>query len=64
MRPLLEILEDERTLMQKLESVYRYLVRTDDCELISVLEGRRKRIEGDLDKVRNELREYIEELLK
>ena len=64
MRPLLEILEDERTLMQKLESVYRYLVKTDDCELISVLEGRRKRIEGDLDKVRNELKEYITELFK
>lgn len=64
MRPLIEILEDERTLTMKLESIYRYLVKTDDCELISVLEGQRKRVEGDIDKVRNEMKEYIEDLFK
>ena len=64
MRPLIEILEDERTLSQKLESVYRYLVKTDDCETIDILEGQRERVEKDLDKVRNEMREYIVELLK
>ena len=62
MRPLIEILEDERTLNQKLESVYRFLVKTTDCETIDILEGQRKRVERDLTKVRNEIREYICEL--
>ncbi len=64
MRPLLEILEDERTLAQKLESIYRYLVKTDDFETINILEGQRKRIEQDLNKTRNEMKEYVAELLK
>ncbi len=64
MRPLIEILEDERTLKHKLESIYRYLVKTDDFETIAILEGQRKRIENDVDKVRNEMKEYVVELLK
>ena len=64
MRPLIEILEDERMLKHKLESIYRYLVKTDDFETIAILEGQRKRIENDLEKVRNEMREYVTELLK
>lgn len=63
MRPLLEILEDERTLMQKLESIYRYLVRTDDCETIDILEGQRNRVENDLGRVRNEIKNYLAELI-
>lgn len=64
MRPLIEILEDERMLKHKLESIYRYLVKTDDFDTIAILEGQRKRIEKDVDKVRNEMREYVVELLK
>lgn len=64
MRPLIEILEDERMLKHKLESIYRYLVKTDDFETIAILEGQRKRIEKDVDKVRNEMKEYVVELLK
>lgn len=64
MRPLIEILEDERTLNQKLEGVYRYLVKTDDCETVDILEAQRTRIEQDLNKVRNELRWYVLDLLK
>ena len=64
MRPLIEILEDERALMQKLESIYRYLVRTDDCEVIDILEGQRERVERDLTKVQNELKEYVVGLLE
>ena len=64
MRPLIEILEDERTLMQKLESIYRYLVRTDDGETIDILEGQRERVEQDLMKVQNEMREYVLRLLE
>ena len=59
MRPLIEILEDERVLMQKLESVYRYVVRTDDVETLDILDGQKKRVERDLEKVRNELRAYL-----
>ena len=64
MRPLIEILEDERTLKQKTDSVLRYLVKTDDFETITILKGQLERIEKDLEKVRNEMKEYIEELLK
>ena len=63
MRPLIEILEDERTLTQKLDSIYRFMVRTDDCETIDILEAKRTVIERDLNKTRNELKEYIVELI-
>ena len=59
MRPLIEILEDERTLTHKLESIYRYLIRTDDAETIDILEAQRKRVERDLGLIRGELKEYI-----
>lgn len=64
MRPLIEILEDERTLNQKLESVYRYMLKDDDPEILDILVAQRKRTEQDLEKTRNELRWYILELLK
>lgn len=64
MRPLIEILEDERTLTQKLESIYRYMLRTDDLQSIDILEARQSVVERDLKKVRNELKEYLEELLR
>lgn len=62
MRPLIEILEDERALKQKLESLYRYLIRTDDVETINILQAQRKRVERDLEKTRDEMREYITSL--
>jgi hypothetical protein len=64
MRPLIEILEDERTLVQKQDAVYRYLMKTDDFETLEILNGQRKRVENDLEKVRNEMKEYITDLLK
>lgn len=64
MRPLIEILEDERTLAQKLESIYRYLAREDDIELLELLNGKRMRIERDLGKTQNELKEYVVALLE
>ena len=64
MRPLIEMLEDERTLKQKLESICRYLVKTDDCETIDILEKQLERVKKDLAKVRNEMREYMDILLK
>ena len=37
MRPLIEILEDERAMMQRLESIYRYMLRDDDPEVFDIL---------------------------
>ena len=62
MRPLMEILEDERTLMQKLESIYRYMLRDDDPELLSILHAKKENLERDLGLVRIELKEYIGDL--
>jgi DNA-binding ferritin-like protein len=62
MRPLIEILEDERTLVQKLESVYRYFDKVDDVETFDILRAQKERVERDLDMIRNELKQYIEEL--
>ena len=64
MRPLIEILEDERTLMQKLDSAYRYMSKTDDIETLDILNKRKQIIERDLDKTRGELREYLTELME
>lgn len=64
MRPLIEILEDERTLMHKLESIYRYLLKDDDPEVVDILTAQKERIERDLNKTRNELQEYIGQLFE
>lgn len=64
MRPLMEILEDERTLMLKLDTIYQNMLRYHGRDVDDILEARKKFVEQDLDKVRNELREYIAELFK
>ena len=64
MRPLIEILEDERTLAHKQEAITRYLLKTDDLELIDILRARDGIVKRDLEKVRNELREYIANLFE
>jgi hypothetical protein len=64
MRPLIEILEDERTLTHKQEALTRHLLKHDDPELVDILEARYRIVNRDLDKVKNELREYIAELLE
>ena len=63
MRPLIEILEDERALMQKLESIYRYMGKTDDSEALDILNAQREKTEREINKVRTELLDYMEELL-
>lgn len=62
MRPLIEILEDERTLMQKMESVQRYLLKTDDTDTTDILYAQLERIERDLDNIHKELMAYIMDL--
>ena len=64
MRPLIEILEDERTLMQKLDAIRQSMIRYPGFEAASILETRKRVFEGKLNAVRDELREYIEELFK
>ena len=62
MRPLIEILEDERKLMQRLESIYRYLLRDDDPAMLELLYAKKNVLERDLGLVRVELKEYIGDL--
>lgn len=62
MRPLIEILEDERKLMQRLESVHRFITRDDDVETLGILYSKKDKLERDLGLVRVELKEYIGDL--
>lgn len=64
MRPLIEILEDERVLMQKLESVHRYMFKTDDIETIDILKAQKNRLERDLSKTHGELKSYLALIFK
>lgn len=64
MRPLMEILEEERMLMLKLNSVERLISKHFDSDTIEIASEQRVAISRKLDNVRNELRDYIEELFK
>lgn len=64
MRPLIEILEEERTLDQRLESICRYMLKTDEDEALDILYAQKERTERNLDAVRNEMRECIVKLLE
>lgn len=64
MRPLIEILEDERAMMQRLESIYRYMLRDDDQEVFDILHAKKVKLERDLNNVRTELKEYMENLFQ
>lgn len=62
MRPLMEILEDERELMLKLDTINQNLIRYPGFEATNILTTRKRIVEGKLSGVRDEIREYIEEL--
>lgn len=62
MRPLIEILEDERRLIQRLDSIYRYMLKDDDPEVLDILHAQKEKTELDIDLVHVELREYIGDL--
>ena len=64
MRPLIEILEEERDLMQRLESVSRYLLKDDDPEVQEILLAQRGRFKRELVNIQLELGERIEQLLE
>lgn len=64
MRPLMEILEDERELQLKLDTIRQNMVRYPGFEATQVLETRKRIFDGELNNIRREIREYIEELFK
>lgn len=61
-RPLIEILEEERMLSLKLDTVYRHMDRCEDIETLTMLDLRRNKIEGKLNDVRTEIHEYMNNL--
>ena len=62
MRPLMEILEDERMLMLKQDTIYQNMLRYNGPEVDKILFTRKDIVDRDLKYVRNEIREYIENL--
>ena len=62
MRPLMEILEDERMLVLKQDTIYQNMLRYNGPEVNNILMARKDIVERDLELIRNELREYIESL--
>lgn len=63
MRPLMDMLEDERKLMQQLESISRYLFKDDDLEVRDLLLVQRAKIKQELVKVQAEIGDKLEQLL-
>ena len=64
MRPLMEILEDERMLVLKQDTIYQNMLRYNGADVNNILMARKDIVERDLKKVRGELRQYIAELFK
>ena len=62
MRPLMEILEDERMLMLKQDTIYQNMLRYHGPDVDKILFARKDIVDRDLKHVRNEIREYIEKL--
>lgn len=63
MRPLIEILEEERHLMQRLESISRYIFKDDDPEVRELLLVQRAKFKRELTDVHTEIGERIKQLL-
>ena len=62
MRSLLDILEDERNLMQRLESISRYIFKDDDPEVREILLVQRAKFKRELLDIQDELGDRIEQL--
>lgn len=63
MRPLMEILEDERNLQLRLDTIYQNMLRYPYEDTYELLDAKRVVVKRDLDRVRVEIREYITELI-
>lgn len=64
MRPLMEILEDERMLILKQDTIYQNMLRYNGPDVDRILHDRKRIVDSDLESIRNEIREYIAELFK
>lgn len=64
MRPLMEILEDERNLMLKIDTIRQNMIRYPGLEAASILEARKRIVESELTRIRDEIQEYISNLFK
>lgn len=64
MRPLMEILEDERSLMLRLDTIYQNMLRYPYEDTYELLDAKRAIAKRDLDRIQAEIREYIKELFK
>ena len=62
MRPLMEILEDERSLMLKLDTIRQNMIRYPGFEASNILTTRKRIVESKLRKIQDEIRVYIENL--
>lgn len=62
MRPLIEILEDERMLILKQDTIHQNMLRYSGPEVNNILMARKDIVDRDLENIRSELRNYIEEL--
>lgn len=64
MRPLMEILEDERTLMLRLDTVIQNMLRYPYEDAYELLAAKRAVINRELEVIRAEIQEYITKLLE
>jgi hypothetical protein len=62
MRPLIEMLEDERMLMLKQETIYHNMLRYSGPDVDKILMTRKDIVDRNLKDIRQEIREYIESL--
>ena len=62
MRPLMEIMEDERMTMLRLESIDRQILRDSDPEVQDILFAQRTKFTRKLENIRSEMKQYIDEL--
>lgn len=64
MRSLLDILEDEVRVVDKINTLLRIGEYTDDFNFIRELYIKKEKYEKQLDEIQDELLEYIERLLR
>lgn len=62
MRPLMEILEDERAIVLKLDTIEQNMKRYGGRDAQDILITRKENAELDLRNIRSEIREYLEDL--
>lgn len=64
MRALLDILTDEKTILEERDMIYELVLRADNSEEDEFLRDKLNEKNAKLQKVRTELREYLTQLNK